>query len=51
MLRHYVGLLGEAPVAHAQRLFGWTPERAKRAAERLVDEGALRLDGGRLLAH
>lgn len=46
VLAHYLELVGSAPSAAAQRLFGWTPERTKRAAEQLADEGALDQVGG-----
>lgn len=46
LLRHYVELLGRTPVPAAQRLFGWTPERTRRAVEQLVDEGEVAQEGG-----
>ena len=46
LLAHYVELVGSAQAPAVQRLFGWAPERMKRAVEQLVDDGAIDQAGG-----
>jgi hypothetical protein len=48
LLRHYLELVGTAQVGAAQRLFGWTPERTKRAVEQLAADGEVLQEGALL---
>jgi hypothetical protein len=48
LLAHYLELVGSAQAAPVQRLFGWSPERMKRAVEQLSADGTIDQVGGEL---